>query len=279
MDANLKTLGLIAGQGRLPFMVAEGAKKAGLRVICVGLAGSVDESLAGEVDVFKKVYVARPASWIRTLKKHGVTETILVGRVAKRKIFTPFRIIRYFPDWRTIRIWYWRLRKKNKQNETVLNALAEELASGGIILEDSAKYCKDKLAKVGVMTGKEPNKSVWEDIEFGWAIVKKLAELDIGQAIAVKEKEVISVEAIEGTARMIERTGQLCKKGGWTLIKVSKANQDMRFDVPCVGVDTIKELVESGGKHIVIEAGKTFMIDKEETIKLADKLGITITGR
>jgi len=275
----LKTLGLIAGQGRLPFMVAAGARKAGLKVVCVGLAGSVDEALAGEVDVFKKVALARPGAWIRKLRKQGVTDTIMVGRVAKGKIFTPFRIIRYLPDWRSIRIWYWRLRKKNKQNETMLNALAEELASGGIILEDSTKYCKDKMAEVGVMTSKEPNGSIQEDIEFGWEIVKKLVELDIGQAIAVKEKEVLSVEGIEGTANMIKRTGQFCKKGGWTLMKVSKANQDMRFDVPCVGVDTIKELAENGGKHIVIEAEKTFMIDKEETIKLADKMGITITGR
>ena len=161
----------------------------------------------------------------------------------------------------------------------MLNALAQELASGGIILEDSTKYCKDKLADVGVMTSKQPPTSICEDIEFGWEIVKKLAELDIGQAIAVREKEVLSVEAIEGTANMIKRTGHFCKKGGWTLIKVSKTNQDMRFDVPCVGVDTIKELAENGGKHIVIEAGKTFMIDKEDTITLADKLGITITGR
>jgi DUF1009 family protein len=161
----------------------------------------------------------------------------------------------------------------------VLNALAEELASGGIILEDSTKYCKGKMAEVGIMTSKEPDSSIQEDIEFGWEIVKKLAELDIGQAIAVKEKEVLSVEGIEGTANMIKRTGQFCKKGGWILMKVSKANQDMRFDVPCVGVDTIKELAENGGRHIVIEAEKTFMIDKEETIKLADKLGITITGR
>jgi DUF1009 family protein len=121
--------------------------------------------------------------------------------------------------------------------------------------------------------------SAQSDIEFGWQIVKKLGELDIGQAIAVKEKEVIAVEAIEGTAAMIERAGGLCRSGGWTLIKVSKPQQDMRFDVPCVGPDTIRSLAENGGKCLVVEAEKTIILDKPETIKLADKLGISIFGQ
>ena len=135
-----------------------------------------------------------------------------------------------------LKIWYWTLRKENKQNDTLLRALADELAGGGIILENSTMYCKEHLADKGPMTKNEPPSSVKEDIEFGWQIVKKLGELDIGQAIAVKEKEVIAVEAIEGTASMIERAGQLCKSGGWTLIKAAKPKQDMRFDVPCVGL-------------------------------------------
>jgi len=159
-----------------------------------------------------------------------------------------------------------------------LCALADELASGGIVLEDSTMYCKEHLATGGVMTDNRPSPLVEGDIEFGWQIAKKLGELDIGQAIAVKEKEVIAVEAIEGTAKMIERAGEFCKSGGWTLIKTSKPNQDMRFDVPCVGPDTIRSLAENGAKCLVVEAGKTIIIDKPETIKLADEVGITILG-
>ena len=129
------------------------------------------------------------------------------------------------------------------------------------------------------MTKNQPNLSAKDDIEFGWQIAKKLGEMDIGQAVAVKEKEVIAVEAIEGTANMITRAGQCCKKGGWTLIKVAKPNQDMRFDVPCVGPDTIKSLAENGSKCLVIEAGKTIIIDKPQTIALADNLGIAILGQ
>jgi len=272
-------LGLIAGQGRLPFLVAAGAGEAGLKVVCVGLAGSVKEGLADEVDVFYRVALARPGSWMRKLRKHGVTQTVMVGAVAKQRIFTPWRILRYLPDWRAMRIWYWRLRSENKQNQTLLNALADELASGGIILENSVMYCKQHLASAGAMTAHQPSSSTEGDIEFGWRIVKKLAEMDIGQAVAVKEREVIAVEAIEGTARMIERAGQLCKSGGWTLLKASMANQDMRFDVPCVGPDTIRSLAENKARCLVVEAEKTIIIDKPETLKLADKLGIAVLGR
>ena len=273
------TIGLIAGHGRLPFLVAAGAKQAGLKVICVGLLDNALPQLADKVDVFYNVAIARPGSWIRKLRKHGVTDTIMVGRVAKSRVFTPWRILKYLPDWRALKIWYWTLRKKDKRNDTLLCALADELASGGINLTDSTKYCKEHFAGPGPMTKNKPNSSVEDDIEFGWQLVKKLGELDIGQAIAVKEKEVIAVEAIEGTANMIARAGQFCKSGGWTLIKTAKPNQDMRFDVPCVGPDTIKSLAENGGKCLVVEAGKTIIIDKPQTIELADKLGITILGR
>ena len=270
---------MIAGGGRLPFMIAAGVRRAGLRIICVGLAGSVEGGLAGQADVFYEVPLARPGNWIRRLKKHGVSRAIIAGRVAKGRIFTPWRIVRYLPDWRAVRIWYWRLRKKNKQNETILSALADELASGGIILEDSTKYCKEHLATQGPMSGGKPGAAIANDIEFGWPIVRKMAEMNIGQAIAVKEREVIAVEAIEGTAEMIERAGRLCKAGGWTLLKAARANQDMRFDVPCVGSDTIKALAAGGGRCLVVEAGKTIIIDKPETIKLANELGVAIIGR
>jgi hypothetical protein len=273
-----KILGLIAGQGRLPFLVAQGAKKAGLKVVCVGMSGSADDGLAEAVDIYYEVPLARVGVWIRRLRKHGASRTIMVGRVRKSRIYTPFRILRYLPDWRAFRIWYWRLRKKNKQNDTLLSALADELASGKIVLENSTMYCSEHIATRGVMTKHQPSASINDDIEFAWPIAKQCGELDIGQAVAVKEKEIIAVEAIEGTAKMIERTGELCPAGGWTLVKAAKPNQDMRFDVPCVGPDTIEALSKSKAKCLVVEAGKTIIIDKNETIALADKLGIVIAG-
>ncbi len=272
------TLGLIAGEGRLPFLIADGARDAGLRVVCIGFAGSVNPELSQHVDVFFTGAVARPARWMRKLRKQGVAKTVMVGTIAKTRIFTPWRILRYIPDWRAIRIWYWRLASMDKRNDTVLCAIADELATGRIYLEDSTMYCKDHLAGAGVMTKCRPRPSVQGDIDFGWPIAKKLGDLDIGQAIAVREKEIIAVEALEGTAMMIERAGSLCRKGGWTLIKVAKPDQDLRFDVPCVGPDTIRSLAANGGTCLVVEKGSTIIIDKPQTIALADKLGIALMG-
>lgn len=280
-DSSKQVLGLIAGQGRLPFIVAQGAQACGMRVICAALRDSTEPGLADLVDEFHEVPLARFGSWIRSLKKHGVCDTVMVGRVSKKRLQAGsiFRLIlAYLPDWRVLRTYFIRLRGKDKRNDILLCALADELSSGGINLIDSTKYCKEHLATKGVMTKTQPNTSVLEDIEFGWKLVKKIGELDIGQAIAVSNGDIIAVEAIEGTARMIKRAGELCKKGGWTLIKTAKPNQDMRFDVPCVGIDTIKDLKEANAKCLVIEADKTIIIDKPQTIELADKLKIAIIG-
>jgi len=276
---NQRILGLIAGQGRLPFLVADGAKSAGLQVVCVGFRDQAEPALRDHVDRFSWVSVARPGSWIRHLRRRGVRETIMVGRVAKRRIYTPWRILQYLPDWRAFRIWYHRLRGKDKRNDTLLAALADELATGGILLGDSVKYCEQHLACAGVMTRCKPGESVLRDIEFGWGIVKQLGALDIGQAIAVKEQEVIAVEAMEGTDAMIERAGQLCRSGGWTLIKTAKPNQDMRFDVPTIGAGTIENLKRNKASCVAVEADKTLILDLPETIELANRCKIAIVGR
>ncbi len=279
MSQTNAVLGLIAGQGRLPFLVADGARQAGFRVICVGLRGQANPELSDHVDEFAWAGVARPGRWMRCLLKHGVRETIMVGRVAKKRIYTPWRIAAYLPDWRAFRIWYGRLRGRDKRNDTLLCALADELAHGGIILQDSTTYCRDHLAREGVMTQRQPSKGVLEDIEFGWDIVRRMGDLDIGQAIIVKEREVIAVEAIEGTDRMIARAGELCRSGGWTLIKVAKPRQDMRFDVPTIGRSTIEGIHRHKGAAIAVQAEKTLIIDLPETIALADRLGVAIIGR
>lgn len=271
-------LGLIAGEGRLPFLVADGARRAGLRVVCIGLADSASPELAAHVDDFFYGAIARPGGWMRKMRRRGVTRAIMVGRVVKSKIFTPWRILRYLPDWRALRIWYVRLRGKDKRNDSVLNAIAEEFASGGITLENSIMYCKEHLADAGVMTRTQPSSGVRADIEFGWPMTLEVGRLDIGQAIAVREREIIAVEAIEGTAEMIERAGALCKKGGWTLLKAAKPAQDMRFDVPCVGPDTIESLKRCGAACLAVEKDRTLIIDKPQTLALADKLGIAVVG-
>jgi hypothetical protein len=148
-----------------------------------------------------------------------------------------------------------------------------------MVMQDCTAYTSEHLAPEGVLTRLEPTASQLKDAEFGWRIAKELGRLDIGQAVAVKEQEVIAVEAIEGTDAMIERAGKLCPRGGWTLVKVAKPNQDMRFDVPTVGPETIENLARHGAKMLVIEAGKTVIVDREPTIRQADELGIVMIAQ
>lgn len=272
-----KIIGLIAGAGRLPVIVADAAKKSGYKIICVGLEDNVADELKAIVDFYYPAALARCGGWIRKLRKHNAYKTIMVGKVEKKRIYTPFRILRYIPDWRAIRIWYWRLRKQDKTVDLLLGAIADELASGGIILQDSTMFNEKDLADEGLMTNGKVNTNVMEDIKFGFKIAKILGQADIGQAVTIKEQETIAVEAIEGTSKMLERTSHLCGKG-WTLVKVAKPNQDLRFDVPCIGVDTVNSIAKLGGICIAIEAKKTFIIDKEQTIQLANKNGIAIYG-
>lgn len=161
----------------------------------------------------------------------------------------------------------------------MLRAVADEFARHGIIMDDCVAYTKEHLAREGVLTRRGPTEIQLRDIEFGWRIAKELGRLDIGQAVAVKETEVIAVEAIEGTDRMIARAAELCPQGGWALIKVAKPNQDMRFDVPTVGPETIAKLAAARAAMLVLEAGKTVMIQREQFLDAADKAGMVVVAR
>ena len=270
-------LGLIAGAGRFPILVAEGARRAGLEVVIVGLRGLASPELQSLADKFYWSGVAKLGGWIRIFRREAVTRAILAGSVRKADMYGRFRLLKYLPDWTTIRLWFFTV--SDRRNDTLLRAAADEMAARGVILEDSIAYCPESMAAEGVMTTREPSKSQLRDLEFGWRIAKELGRLDIGQAVAVKEQEIIAVEAIEGTDAMIRRAGELCRHGGWTLVKVAKPNQDMRFDVPTVGPETIENLKAAGAAMLVVEAARTLVVDREKVTALADRLGIVITAR
>ena len=270
-------LGLIAGAGRFPILVAEGARRAGLEVVIVGLRGLASPELQGLADKFYWSGVAKLGGWIRIFRREAVTRAILAGSVRKADMYGRFRLLKYLPDWTTIRLWFFTV--SDRRNNTLLRAAADEMAARGVILEDSIAYCPESMAAEGVMTASQPSKSQLRDLEFGWRIAKELGRLDIGQAVAVKEREIIAVEAIEGTDAMIRRAGELCRHGGWTLVKVAKPNQDMRFDVPTVGPETIENLKAAGAAMLVVEAARTLVVDREKVTALADRLGIVITAR
>lgn len=274
------TLGLIAGSGQLPFLVARGARQAGQRVVVVGLRGWCDEALRELADTYYEAGVARLGRWIRVFRREGVTRAIMAGQVKKSRMLDQSRWrqwLAYLPDWTSIKVWYFSA--ADRRNDTLLQAVADEMGQKGIELIDSTTYCRDALAAEGVLTRKKPSVQHEADIDLGWRIAKEMGRLDVGQSIAVKDKDIIAVEAIEGTDAMIARAGQLCRKGGWILVKVAKPEQDMRFDVPTVGPDTIERLSAAGGQVLVVEAEQTLIVERERTLQLAEQLGIVIVGR
>lgn len=270
-------LGLIAGEGVFPLLVARGARAAGRDVICAAFSGSAWPALKDECDQFSWVGVARLGQWVRVLKAGGCRQAIMVGRVAKHKMYGRFRYLRNIPDWRTLRMWLTELRH-DKRDQAVLYAVIRELEKEGITLIDSTQYTREHLASVGVMTRRQPTDAQWIDARYGWDLCQTLSRLDIGQAIAVKDKNILAVEAMEGTNAMIERAGGICRTGTWTLIKVSNVKQDLRVDVPSIGITTIEKLKAAGGGCLVVEADRTILLEREKVLELADKEKIAVVG-
>ena len=270
-------VGLIAGQGRLPVLTAEGIRASGGSVACVGLSGQFDPALPPMCDRFSKAGIIRIGRWIRLLRRWGVHEAIMVGGVSKARMFQPLRVVRQLPDWRAAKLWY-RVLRHDRRNDALLGAVADELASAGITLIDSTRYVTEHLADEGAMTRRKPSVSQAADIEFALPLARRLGDLDIGQSIVVRDREIIAVEAIEGTDALIVRAGELCPSGKWTLLKVAKPTQDTRFDVPTVGLKTIERLDAAGASCLAVEAGKVILLDKPQLIEAAESAGIAVVG-
>ncbi len=275
-----RPLGLIAGQGELPWLVARGARAAGRRLAIVALRGFGDPALATLAERFAQRGVARLGAWIRFFRRAGCDEIVMVGRVDKSAMFALPRWrqwLIYWPDLTSIRVWYGHAR--DKRNDSLLGAVADQLQRCGLTMIDSTRYIADVLATAGVLTPFDPSRAVLDDVAFAWPVARGIGALDIGQAVAVKEREIIAVEAIEGTDRLIARAGELCPAGGWTLVKIAKPNQDMRFDVPTIGPRTIENLHAARAAALAIEAGKTIILAREETLRLALRYRISVIGR
>jgi DUF1009 family protein len=273
----MQPLGLIAGEGIFPILVARGARAAGRSVVCAALAGCATPELREECDHFSWVGITRLGGWIRVLRAAGCTEAIMVGRVTKTRMYDRWRYFRYIPDLLTAKIWLTRLRH-DRTPQAMLSAIADTLEQRGITLIDSTRYTTDQLATAGVMTRLQPTDAQWIDIRHGWEICQSVSRMDIGQSIALLNRDIIAVEALEGTNAMIDRAGQLCKVGGWTLIKVANKQQDMRMDVPTIGVTTMEKLHEARAGCIVLEPGKTVLLEKQKVLELAERYRIAIVG-
>jgi DUF1009 family protein len=271
-------IGLLAGWGRFPIAFAEKARTLGLPVVCVGIRGEATRDLAELVQRFYWTGPAQIGRTIRLFKREGVQQLVMAGKVHKANVLLhPWRLFHLMPDWRTIKFWYLRKRRDNA-DDTLLLALIDEFAKDGLHIESALTLCPELLVNPGVLTRRAPSAREQADIAFGWELAKEMGRLDVGQSVAVKERTVLAVEAIEGTDQAILRAGQLCRVGGFVVVKVAKPQQDMRFDVPTVGCKTIESLRQAGGRVLAIEAGKTIVLDQEQTIALADRYGITIVA-
>lgn len=276
---NQPTMGLIAGGGQLPFIQAQGMRAAGHRVVCVGLKGQYDPELRGYCDAFVEAGILSLGRWCRALRKRGATQAVMVGKVEKSQfLYHPMSWWSQMPDWRVAKLYLWDLRH-DRRSQTMLAGLADTLKKGGLELIDTTQFIPEHLATEGVLTALKPTSAQQRDIEIAWPILMRMNDLDIGQAVAIKNTDILAVEAIEGTDAMIHRAGQLSRKPGWLLAKGAPASKDPRFDVPTIGVQTIENLAKAGGTGLLVTVGRVILLNKPEVIATADRLGITIVGK
>jgi DUF1009 family protein len=265
----MERLGLIAGSGQFPILVADEAKKQGLETIAIGFNKITSPDLQSHVNKLCWIDIGNFSKLIKEFKSEKINKAIMVGHVAHVNILREIRL-----DLRTLRL----LKKMaNKKADSILRAVADELEKEGIKILDSTAYLSSLLPPPGVMTKRKPTKKEMKDIQFGFEIAKGIAGLDIGQTVVVKDKTVVAVEAMEGTDETIKRGGRISGKG-IVVVKVSKPQQDMRFDVPVIGLRTIECLKDAGASVMAIESGKTIFFDQEAVIGEANKEKITLVS-
>ena len=268
----MKPLGLLAGNGRFPFLVAQEARKQGRKVVVVAFREEADPALEQIVDSFHWAFVGQLNKWVTIFNSEGVEEVVMAGLVRHSNMYADFK--KFHPDIRALKL-FWRL--KDRKADTILGGVAEELAKDGLKLIPSIQHLTHYLAPEGILTKRKPTLQEQADIQFGFRLAKEMAGLDIGQTVCVKNKAVIAVEAMEGTDRCIRRAGELAL-GNFVVVKVAKPKQDLRFDVPVIGLSTIETFQESGGGVLAIEAGKTLVFDLEQLVEWANGEKISIVG-
>ena len=279
----VRPIGLIAGWGRFPIAVAETIRRSGGSVVCVAIAGHACHCLSDLCDQSLTAGVGRFRQHIAFFHRHGVAEVAMAGKLFKNEILYSGRspLIGHRPDLTCLRTFAPLLwgRRRDARDDRLLTAVIDTYRRNGLTMAAATDLAPGLLADSGVLTGGRLPTRLQNDVAFGWTAAKTIGGLDIGQAVTVRDGTIIAVEAIEGTDACIDRTGKLCRRGGWTLVKVAKPNQDMRFDVPTIGPQTVRRVAAAGGNAIAIEAGRTILLDRTETIATARSLGVTIIAQ
>lgn len=262
-------IGLLAGNGRFPIIFAQNAARLGYSVSAIAHIGETAPDLERHVDRIHWVKIGQFSKVIRALKQDGVCQAVMLGGIKKTHIFTTV-----LPDFRALAV---ATRLRHLKDDAILREVAAELEGEGIRIRESTFGLHGILVEEGVLTKRKPSRKEWEDVRYGWDIAQEIGKLDIGQCVVVKDRVIVAVEAVEGTDEAIGRGGRLAHQGA-VVVKRTKPQQDLRFDLPAVGPVTIDKMASVKATVLALEAGRGVLLDRDETIRLAGEAGIAVVG-
>lgn len=266
----MSRIGLIAGNRKFPLIFACEAAKRGYSVVAIAVKGETHSSLSNLVQKVYWVNLNEFSKIFEIFHHENITDVVMAGQISPHQLFRPQ--VKNSPELRSILD-----SLKDKRADTIFRAIAKRLEEQGIRVLNSTFLLGEFMPERGVLTTNQPTTSCWDDINLGLNIAKEIANLDIGQTVAIRDKAIVAIEALEGTDSLIKRAGRITKRGV-IIIKVSKPKQDMRFDVPLVGLNTIRNLIRAHAAGLAIEAGKTLFIDQEQALKLVDRRGLFVVA-
>jgi len=266
----MNKIGIIAGNGQFPILFSKAARAKGFEIFAIAHIGETREDLSQYVDNIEWIYLGQLGRLIKFFQSNKVESAVMVGAITKTRMFKDVK-----PDFKALKLLS---SLRHTRDDNVLRALANFLEKEGIRIKASTFLVPELLATEGCWTQRKPKKSERLDIDFGWDLARKIGELDIGQCLVVQGRSVLAVEAIDGTDATIRRGGSL-GNGQAVVVKICKPNQDRRFDLPAVGIQTIESMHESGASTLVVEAGNAIVFDREDTIHKANQRGICIIGK
>jgi DUF1009 family protein len=265
-----EVLGIIAGNGAYPRLLADSARKAGVKkLVAAAFSGETDPALGQHVDKIEWLRVGQLSRLLNFFREQQTHHAIMAGQIAAKNLFE------LRPDWKALLL----LAKLKQRNaETIFAAIADELAKVEVDLLPATSFLESYLAPIGLIAGPKLSRREEADVDFGWKIVKEIARLDIGQTVIVRNGTVLAVEGFDGTNETIRRGGELVRKGA-VMIKVAKPNQDMRFDVPVIGLETVRVASEARLRVIALEAGHTLLLEREALVEAASSSNISVLAR
>jgi DUF1009 family protein len=274
-------IGIVAGWGRFPIVVVEALNAQGYETYCLGIKDHADPALKDICHHYQWLGLARLGEARRYYRRHGVQQITMAGKIQKTLLLrSVWSLLGHLPDWRTVcRFFTFFVTKRRDSNDdALLTAVIDEFALENIHVAPATDFAPELLVAPGQLTSRVPSSADWKDIAFGWRLAKEMGRLDVGQSVAVTNRAVLAVEAVEGTDECIRRAGQLCRGRGFTVVKVAKPQQDMRFDVPTIGTGTLKTMVEAGARILAVEARKTILLDQAAVLDFANRHKLVIVS-